>query len=180
MFPVSLSEGKTVELEAEEEHQKSLSFCFCSDECLKLVIPESGAPPTVSVTYNKPKPGKVIGPAKLVILKSMVPDGEMFSQLESIQVCIDVEGGKLPAGKPYIIWQIRSISSQKFMDFFISNNFEATTCLWTSQISALNIDLNDPAVSERIYTLMKNVLELVLHKIGFSSLDDFVASNIAT
>ena len=177
MFPVSMSEGKTVK----QEPDKPL-LLFCSEECQQLVYPEPGAPPTVSVTYHKLKPGKIVGPAKLQILKSMVPKGNRFSQLEFIELCIktdpDNSDDGIPIGKPYIIWQICSSKEQKFMDFFISNSFEPTESLWMSPFSQLNVSFQDPIVRDRICDLMKNVLELVLNKLGFTNLNSFVASNI--
>ena len=53
------------------------------------MYPDPGAPPTISATYHKMKPGEEMGPAKLQILKSVLSEGEKQSRLEFIELCIN-------------------------------------------------------------------------------------------
>jgi len=171
MFPVSLQDGKVIQIEAGK------ILYFCKEECCQLVCPVPGAPPVVSATYHEMKPGKVIGPAKLQILKSTLPEGEVFSRLEFIELCIKTapdSNNDIPSCTPYVLWQIRS-TDQKFLDFLICDDFEPLKCLWSSQFSQLNY-LQDEAVKRQLHKLLQNILQLVLSKIGFANLYLFVMS----
>lgn len=150
---------------------------FCGEHCQELVQPKNGSSPKVSATFNRKKPGKIIGPAKLQITKSLLPPGARFSQLEYIELCIG-DGQGLAVGTPYVLWQLRSVSSQSFMDFVINDKFEPLECLWTSKNPGLNIPLADASVKIRVTQLLHSVLALVLEKIGYKSLDLFVVDNL--
>ena len=133
MCPVSLQDGKMIRIESDK------ILYFCKEECRQLVCPEPGAPPVVSATYHKMKPGKVIGPAKLQILKSMKSEGDTFNRLEFIELCVNTSPGTnedIPLGRPYVLWQVRT-GNQHFLDFLISDDFEPfTKCLEFSVLSA--------------------------------------------
>ena len=151
---------------------------FCGDKCQQLVHQEPGSPPKVSAIYHKKKPGVVIGPAKLQVTKSMLPPRTEFNQLEFIELCISDGSEGIPAEKPYVMWQIRSVDGQKFMDFLITDNFEPVKCLWASNAPQLNLSLQDSAIKVQLCDLLKNVLAIVLKKIGHESLNSFVLSNL--
>ena len=174
MRPVLPWTGVTIELDAENGCLK-----FCGDKCQSLLYPSLGSAPQVSVTVDKKAPGKVVGPVKLQIIKSVPPqDCRQSHQLEFIELCIsDSSFDKVPPKTPYVIWQIRTIKMQKFMDFFITNQFEVTDSVWMSKCPQLNLSLDDSAVKKRVLELLQNVLMLVLSKIGYSTLDAFIADN---
>ena len=161
-----------------EQNPGILTLSFCGEECEQFVHPKPGSPPKVSAIYHKKKPGKVIGPAKLQVTKSMLSPGVEFSQLEFIELCISDGSEGIPPEKPYVIWQIRSVDSQKVMDFFIDSNFVPVKCLWTSKFPQLNVSLQDSVLKGRLCDLLTNVLALVLKKLGHDSLDSFVLSNL--
>lgn len=149
-------------------------FKFCGEKCQELVHPKPGSSPKVSVTFNKKKSG----PVKLQIIKSLLRPGARFSQLEYVELCIGDRCGEGRFGIPYILWQVRSISSQSFMAFSINDEFEPLECLWISKNPQLNVDLAESSVKVRISELLKNLLSLVLEKIGYKSLNAFVADNL--
>ena len=161
-----------------EQTPGSLTLTFCGEECRHLVHPKPGSPPKVSAIYHQKKPGKAIGPAKLQVTKSILSPGAEFSQLEFIDLCISDGSEGIPPEKPYIMWQIRSVDCQKFMDFFIADNFEPVKCLWTSKLPQLNVSLEDSVVKSQIYQLLTNVLTMVLKNLGYGSLESFVVSNL--
>jgi len=172
MCPVSLQDGKVIRLESDK------ILYFCKEECRQLVCPEPGAPPVVSATYHEMKPGKVIGPAKLQILKSMKSEGDIFSRLEFIELCVNTSPGTnedVPLGRPYVLWQVRT-GSQQFLDFLINDDFEPLQSIWSSQSSELNVSLQEEAVKMQLHRLLQNILQIVLSKIGFTSVHSFVMS----
>ena len=172
MHPVSLwaTELPKISPEPDEPLPK-----FCGGNCQELVRPKPGSSPKVSATFNKKKS---VGPAKLQILKSVLPPGATFSKLEYVELCIGDGFGGRPVGTPYVLWQIRSINSQSFMAFSVNNEFEPLESLWTSKNPLLNINLAESTVKIRISQLLNNVFKLVLEKIGYKSLDTFVADNL--
>lgn len=151
---------------------------FCGKDCQDLLCPKPGSPPKLSASYNKKKPGKKAGPAKLQIEKSLRSAGDMFCRLEYIELCVGdgQEGRKV--GAPYVLWQIRSITSQNFLDFYINDKFEPLECVWTCNNPHMNMFLDDSAAREKISSLLQNVLILVLEKIGYKQLDLFIADNL--
>ena len=151
---------------------------FCGELCQQLVQPKPESPPHVSATYHVKKPGKVVGPAKLQITKSILSHGAKFSSVEFIELCVNNGSEGTPVGVPYVVWQVRSVSSQSFSDFVLSSEFEPIENVWSSKLPSLNVSLEDPAVKHKLHALLKNVLELVLRKIGFSSLQPFVLANL--
>ena len=175
MYPVPLwaSEAPSLSPGPEEPLTK-----LCGENCQELLHPKPGSPPKVSVTFNKKKPGKIVGPAKLQITKSLLPSGAKFSKLEYIELCIADGCGVTPVGVPYVLWQLRSINSQSFMDFTINDKFEPLECLWMSRNAQLNISLDDSPVKIQICRLLQNVLALILEKLGYKCLGSFVADNL--
>ena len=172
MWPISQQEGKLVQLQADK------LLYFCGEKCHQLMYPDPGAPPTVSATYHKMKPGEEMGPAKLQILKSVVSEGEKQSRLEFIELCIKTSPDtmkNIPIGKPYILWHIRS-TDQQFLDFILNDACEPVECIWHSKSPRLNISLQDEAIRDQLSKLLKNVLQIVLNQIGFPDLKSFVMS----
>lgn len=171
MWPIS-QEGKFVQLKPDQ------FIYFCGEECRQLMYPNPGAPPTVSATYHKMKPGEKMGSAKLQILKSMIPKGENQSRLEFIELCVKTSSDtdkSIAIGKPYVLWQVRS-SDQQFLDFMISDACEPLECIWSSKCPQLNIHLQDAPVRDQLSNLLNNVLQIVLNQIGFPDLKSFVMS----
>lgn len=151
---------------------------FCGENCRELIQLKAGSSPKISATYNQKKPGKIVGPAKLEITKSVLLPGATFSKVEYIQLCIgDGQETGISVETPYVLWQVRTVTSQNFMDFVINDNFEPLACLWTSGNSGLNISLTDAPVKTQVTQLMRNILALVLEKIGYKTLNSFVADN---
>ena len=148
---------------------------FCGKACQELVRSEPGSSPKVSVTFNKKKS---VGPAKLQVTKSVLSPGARFNQLEYVELCIGNGCGGRPVGEPYVLWQVRSIKSNSFMAFSINNEFEPLENLWRSKNPQLNVDLAESSVKIRVSQLLSNLLKLVLEKIGYESLDSFVADNL--
>jgi len=172
MWPVSQQEGKLIQLKTDQ------FLYFCGEKCRQLMCPDPGAPPTVSATYHKMKPGEKMGPAKLQILKSMMPKGEKQSRLEFIELCVKTSSDtykNIPIGEPYVLWHIRS-SDQKFLDFMISDACEPLECIWSSMCPQLNAHLQDAPVRDQLSNLLSNVLQIVLNQIGFPDLKSFVMS----
>lgn len=172
MWPVSLQEGKLVQLQPDEH------LYFCGEKCRRLMHPDPGAPPTISAKYHKMKPGEEMGPAKLQILKSVVSEGERQSRLEFIELCVKTSPDSMKTiavGTPYVLWHIRS-TNQQFLDFILSNDCEPLECMWSSESSQLSISLQDEGVRNHLSNLLKNVIQIVLNQIGFPDLKSFVQS----
>ena len=168
MWPISQQEGKLVQLQPDKR------LYFCGDECRQLMYPDPGSPPAISATYHKMKSDKMMGPAKLQILKSVLSEGEKQSRLEFIELCIDTPPGaveNVAIGKPYVLWHIRS-TNQQFLDFVVNDNCEPLECIW----SAEDMSLKDEAVRNHLSNLLKNVLQIVFNQIGFPDLKSFVQS----
>ena len=169
MSPISQEEGKLVQC------QPNKRLYFCGDKCQQLVYPDPGAPPTISATYHKMKPGEEMGPAKLQILKSVLSEGEKQSRLEFIELCINtspsVVENLVAIGRPYVLWHIRSID-QQFLDFMLNDDCESLECICSSEDTALQ----DKAVRNHLSNLLKNILQIVLNQIGFPDLKSFVQS----
>ena len=174
MWPISQQEGKLVQLQPDN------LLYFCGGKCQQLMYPDPGAPPTVSATYHKMKPGESMGPAKLQILKSVVSEGERQGRLEFIELCVNTSPDTIkdvPIGKPYVVWHIRS-TDQQFLDFILNDACEPVECIWHSKSARLNMSLQDEAVRNQLSKLLKNVLQIVLNQIGFPDLKSFVMSYI--
>ena len=170
MSPISQEEGKLVQC------QPNKRLYFCGDKCHQLMYPDPGAPPTISATYHKMKPGEEMGPAKLQILKSVLSEGEKQSRLEFIELCINTSPGVVEnlvaVGRPYVLWHIRSID-QQFLDFVLNDDCEPLECIWSSA----DTPLQDEAVRNHLSNLLKNILQIVLNQIGFPDLKSFVQSH---
>ena len=174
MWPISQQEGKLVQLQPDN------LLYFCGEKCQQLMYPDPGAPPTVSATYHKMKPGESMGPAKLQILKSVVSEGERQGRLEFIELCVNTSPDTIkdvPIGKPYVVWHIRS-TDQQFLDFILNDACEPVECIWHSKSARLNMSLQDEAVRNQLSKLLKNILQIVLNQIGFPDLKSFVMSYI--
>lgn len=168
MWPVSQQEGKLVQPTADR------FLYFCGEKCRQLVCPDPGAPPTVSATYYKP--GEDMSPVKLQILKSTESEREKQNKLEFIELCLKNSPDNVSVGKTYVFWHIRSSTDQQFLDFMINDNCEPLECIWSSKCPQLNVPLQDEAVRNQLSNLLKNVLQIVLNKIGFPDLKSFVMS----
>ena len=173
MWLIAQEEGKFVQLQPDK------FLYFCGEKCRQLMYPDPGAPPTISATYHKMKPGEEIGLAKLQILKSIVPEGKKQSKVEFIELCIKTSPDAMenvPVGKPYVLWLIRSTDQQQFLDFILSDACELLQCIWHSKFSQLSISLQDEAIKGQLNKLLKNVFQIVLNQIGFPDLKSFVMS----
>lgn len=72
------------------------------------------------------------------LLESLRPPEASFNIIDSLHLCFGDGSSHLPRGNPFIIWQIRKINGQMFVNCFLDENCYPQESVWDSQFELDN------------------------------------------
>ena len=100
-----------------------IPYRFCSKKCMGMFCfhPSEMAQSMFVIDHRDEfKVGKFKGPSVLDVLDINRKEGESYNTVEFIHLCLGDGSEDLPFQEPYILWQVRSMDSQVFMDFHVT------------------------------------------------------------
>ena len=150
-------------------------FKFCSEKCNETfcVAPSVSSKSMVVIDNRGTFPKQC--PSVLGIVKVSKEEGSTHNTVECFNLCIgdDPETSEgLPQG-PYILWQVRSIDSQYFRNFSISEECIPTGVLWPHLFE------NEEAITHletylKFQPYLSEVLEHSLRELGYGNLATYL------
>ena len=116
------------------EASQDIPYRFCSKKCMGLYcFHPSKMPQSMFVIDHRDefKENKFKGPSILDILY-ISRKGEQYNTVEFVNFCVGHRSEGLPLDNPYILWQIRDIDSQFFLNFLTTVECIPLEPLWPS------------------------------------------------
>ena len=117
------------------ETLQDIPYRFCSKKCMGLFCfhPSKMSQSTFVIDHRDEfKTGKFKGPSVLDVLYISRSEGEVYNTVEFINFCVGDGSEGLPLKEPYVLWQVRNIDSQVFMNFHTTEECIPLGPLWPS------------------------------------------------
>jgi len=147
-------------------------FRFCSEKCNDTfcVAPSVATKSMVVIDSRGAFPKQC--PSVLGIVKVTKEEESTHNTVEFFNLCIDETSEGLPQG-PYILWQVRSIDSQYFRNFYICENCIPTDVLWPHLFE------NKEAIAQleaylKFQPHLSEILEHSLRELGYGDLTTYL------
>ena len=152
---------------------------FCSEKCKILFC---GHPEKILSTFvinhtDEIGKGKVIGTSVLDILKLVRMKGDAYNTVEFISLCLGDGSEGLPKSQPYILWQVRNVDGQFFLNFNINIT---ETCLpleplWISSVENSDYLAVQIEKALALESYLNTHLTLAVHSLHYDSLISYLA-----
>ena len=114
-------------------NEKESSYRFCSQVCeTRFCLNPSQMPQRTFAVDHKAEvlEGKFKGPSVLEIVHIHREESERYNTFEFISFCLGDGSGVLSLGELYILWQVRKVDSQVYMNFRSTEECIPLEILW--------------------------------------------------
>lgn len=115
------------------EENAGSRYRFCSQGCMTRyrVSPSQMPQSTFAIDHRDEfREGKFKGPSVLEVVNIYREENDHYNTFEFLGFCLGDGSDGLTLGDPYILWQVRSINSQVYMNFRVTEECVPLEILW--------------------------------------------------